>query len=51
MKEYDTRLLAALVVPAMGADLEWVSQQLVCDLERHGHRGRLVIRSDQDLRW
>ena len=23
MKEYDTRLLAALVVPAKGADLEW----------------------------
>ena len=45
---YDTRLLAAHVVPAQGADLEWVSKQLVLDLERLGHRGRLVIRSDQE---
>ena len=37
MEDYDTRLLAAHVVPAKGADLEWVSKQLVRDLERLGH--------------
>ena len=37
MEDYDTRLLAAHVVPAKGADLGWVSKQLVRDLERLGH--------------
>ena len=48
MKDYDTRLLAAHVVPVKGADIEWVSKQLVRDLERLGHPGRLAIRSDQE---
>ena len=36
------------MVPAKGADTEWVSKQLVRDLEQLGDRGRLVTRSDQE---
>ena len=47
MKDYDTRLPEARVVPVMG-DLEWAPNHLVRDLERFGHRGRFALRSDQE---
>jgi hypothetical protein len=36
------------VVPRKGADHEWVVKQLVRDLQRMGHHGRLVLHSDQE---
>ena len=36
MKDLETRLLAAHVVLEKGANTDWVSQQLIRDLERWG---------------
>ena len=44
----ETRLLTAHAVPTKGAVADWTAQQVVCDLERLGHHGRLVIRCDQE---
>ena len=48
MRDPETRLLSAHAVPMKGAVVEWTAQQVVRDLERLGHHGRLVIRCDQD---
>ena len=47
MRDPETRL-SAHAVPTKGAVVEWTAQQVVRDLERLGHHGRLVIRCDQD---
>ena len=47
MRDPETRL-SAHAVPTKGAVVEWIAQQVVRDLERLGHHGRLVIRCDQD---
>ena len=48
MRDYDSKLLVAHVVPGRGAEVEWVAQQLVRDLQRLGHHARLVMKSDQE---
>ena len=48
MRDRETRMLSAHAVPMKGAIVEWTAQQVVRDLERLGHHGRLVVRSDQE---
>ena len=48
MRDRETRLLSAHAVPMKGGVIEWTAQQVVRDLERLGHHGRLVIRCDQE---
>ena len=48
MRDRETRMLSAHAVPLKGAVVEWTAQQVVRDLERLGHHGRLVVRSDQE---
>ena len=48
MRDRETRMLSAHAVPMKGAVVEWTAQQVVRDLERLGHHGRLVVRSDQE---
>ena len=40
------KLLMSHVVPCKGADQEWVVAQTLRDLERLGHHGDIVLRSD-----
>ena len=48
MRDRETCLLSAHAVPMKGAVVEWTALQVVRDLERLGHHGRLVIRCDQE---
>ena len=48
MRDRETRMLSANAVPMNGAVVEWTAQQVVRDLERSGHHGRFVVRSDQE---
>ena len=48
MRDRETRPLSAHAVPLKGAVMEWTAQQVVCDLERLGHDGRIVIGCDQE---
>ena len=48
MRDPETRHLSAHAVHTKGAVVEWIAQQVVRDLERLGHHGRLVILCDQD---
>ena len=41
-------MLAAHVVPSKGAGVDWVVRQLVRDVERMGHHGKVTLRSDQE---
>ena len=45
-KDRRTKLLMSHVVPCKGADQEWVAAQTLRDLERLGHYGDIVLRSD-----
>ena len=38
--------MSAHVVPNKGASVEWVIRQTLRDLEKLGHTGRVLIRSD-----
>ena len=49
MKDYDTKIICAHVVPARGADTEWVDKQLARDLEKLGHHGRVVLKRTREL--
>lgn len=48
MKDRLTQAICAHVVPAKGADTEWVTQQIVRDIKRLGYFGRVILRSDQE---
>ena len=48
LRDRETRLLSGLAVPVKGAVVDWTSQQVVRDLERLGHHGRLVIWCDRE---
>ena len=45
-KDRRTKLLMSHVVPCKGADQAWVVVQTLRDLERLGHYGDIVLRSD-----
>ena len=47
-KDRRTKLLMSHVVPCKGADQEWVAAQTLRDLERLGHYGIVVLRSDSE---
>ena len=47
-KDHVTRLLCAHAVPRKGAAVDWVTQQVARDIQRMGHHGRIVLRSDQE---
>ena len=48
MKDRWSKLLTAHVVPSKGGSTEWVIEQARRDLQRMGHHGRLILRSDQE---
>ena len=47
-KDRGTSMIGAHVVPCKGAETEWVQQQIVRDLQKVGHYGRVVLKSDQE---
>ena len=48
IKDRWSKLLSVHVVPSKGAGCEWVVQQVKRDLQRMGHHGRLILKSDQE---
>ena len=47
-KDRATRMVSAHVVPFKGAVIDWVIQQCARDLERLGHDGQIILKSDQE---
>ena len=47
-KDKWTKLISAHVVPFKGADVEWISQQCSRDIQKTGHHGSVILRSDQE---
>ena len=43
-----TGMFFAHAVPYKGAGVEWVAQQMVCDISKCGFDGRVALRSDQE---
>ena len=41
-------MLFARFVPFKGADTEWVTKRTIRDLGLFGHRGKVILRSDQE---
>ena len=48
MRDRESKMLVAHVVPHKGAEQEWVTEQCVRDLRLLGHHGDLVLKSDQE---
>ena len=48
LRDRETRFLSVHAAPMKGALIKWTAQQVVCDLQRLGHHGRLMIRCDQE---
>ena len=47
-RDRETKMTTAHVVPAKGADIEWIAEQVCRDLLKFGHHGDLVLKSDQE---
>ena len=48
LRDRETKMLNAHVVPLKGAEQEWVTEQCVRDLRLLGHHGDLVLKCDQE---
>ena len=46
LRDRRSKILSAHVVPNKGASVEWVIRQTLRDLEKFGHAGKVLIRSD-----
>ena len=47
-RDKETKMTVSHVVPNKGANVEWLTEQLVRDLQRLGAHGRVVLKSDQE---
>ena len=48
LRDRETKMINAHVVPLMGAEQEWVTEQCVRDLRLLGHHGDLILKCDQE---